>query len=216
MVELLFNKEVLEITLLSLRISGTAVFLSACIGIPSGSFIALHEFRGKEFLRTIINTFMGLPPVLVGLLVFILYSRSGPLGQTGLLFTPTVMIIAQLILTIPIVTGITTSAVASVDERIRDTALSLGADTNQSNTMILKEAKIGIMASVIAAFGAAISEVGAVIIVGGNFEGKTRVMTTAIVLETGRGNFDLAISLGITLLTIAFLVNLLLTYLQRR
>lgn len=216
MVELLFNREIFEITLLSLRVSGTAVFIAACIGIPSGAFIALHEFRGKNFLRTIINTLMGLPPVLVGLLIVLLFSRSGPLGQAGILFTPTAMIIAQLILTLPIVTGITTSAVASVDERIKDTALSLGADSNQCTTMIIKEARIGIMASVIAAFGAAISEVGAVILAGGNIRFKSRVLTTAIVEETRKGNFGPAMSLGIILLTIAFLVNLLLTLLQRR
>ncbi|MFX0163205.1 MAG: ABC transporter permease [Candidatus Hodarchaeota archaeon] len=216
MVELIFNREIFEITLLSLRVSGTAVLIAACIGIPAGTLIALNEFPGKNFLRTIINTLMGLPPVLVGLLVVLLFSRSGPFGQAGILFTPTAMIIAQLILTLPIVTGITTSAIASVDERIRDTSLSLGADSNQCTIMIFKEAKLGIMASVIAAFGAAISEVGAVILAGGNIRFKSRVLTTAIVEETGRGNFGPAMSLGIILLTIAFIVNLLLTYLQRR
>lgn len=216
MVELIFNREIFEITLLSLRVSGTAVLIAACIGIPAGTLIALNEFPGKNFLRTIINTLMGLPPVLVGLLVVLLFSRSGPFGQAGILFTPTAMIIAQLILTLPIVTGITTSAIASVDERIRDTSLSLGADSNQCTIMIFKEAKLGIMASVIAAFGAAISEVGAVILAGGNIRFRSRVLTTAIVEETGQGNFGPAMSLGIILLTIAFIVNLLLTYLQRR
>ncbi len=216
MVEFIFNREILEITLLSLRVSGTAVLIASCIGIPAGTYIALHEFLGKNVLRTIINTLMGLPPVLAGLLVYILFSRSGPFGQTGLLLTPTVMIIAQLILVLPIVTGITTSAIASVDERIRDTALSLGADNNQCTIMIFKEAKLGIMASVIAGFGAAISEVGAVYLVGGNIQFKTRVLTTSIVDLTRQGKFDMAISIGIILLTIAFLVNLLLTLLQRR
>jgi len=220
----LLNSEVLNITLLSLRVSGTAVFFGSLIGVPIGTALGLSQFRGKKSLmyfvqltlRSIVNTFMGVPPVVVGLVVYLLLSSSGPLGQLGLIYTPTAMIIAQLIMVVPIIVGITMSAVGSVEKAVREKALSLGATGTQAAWMVLMEARMGVLTAIIAAFGAAISEVGGIMIVGGNQRWITRTLTTAIVLETDLGNFDLAISLGIILLSIAFVINLILTVIQVR
>lgn len=199
---------------LTLRVSGTAVAIGALVGIPLGAAIGLKDFFGKRFLISVINTLMGLPPVVVGLFVYLILSTSGPLGMLQLLYTPTAMIIAQLIMAIPIVIGITFSSVSSVDKAVRDKALSLGATKMQLMFTILSEAKIGILTAVIAAFGGAISEVGAVMIVGGNIRWATRVLTTAIVIETELGRFDVAIALGIILLSLAFIINWILTRMQ--
>jgi len=199
---------------LTLRVSGTAVAIGALVGIPLGAAIGLKDFFGKRFLISVINTLMGLPPVVVGLFVYLILSTSGPLGMLQLLYTPTAMIIAQLIMAIPIVVGITFSSVSSVDKAVRDKALSLGATKMQLMFTILSEAKIGILTAVIAAFGGAISEVGAVMIVGGNIRWATRVLTTAIVIETELGRFDVAIALGIILLSLAFIINWILTRMQ--
>jgi len=208
------DREVYEIMFLSLRVSGTAVLIGALLGVPSGATVGLKEFFGKRFLMSVINTLMGLPPVVVGLLVYLLLSTSGPLGVFQLLYSPEAMIIAQLIMVIPIVMGVTISSVSSVSKAIREKALSLGATNWQMTLKVLKEAKLGILTALIVSFGAAISEVGAVMIVGGNIRWATRVLTTAIVFETELGEFGLAIALGLILLLLAFVINWVLTYLQ--
>jgi len=217
-----FNPEVIIITVLSIGVSGIAVLLGAVVGIPLGALLGWRSFRGKKPIvnlvnilsRNIVNTFMGLPPILVGLVVYLIFSASGPLGPLELLYSPSAMIIAQLIMAIPIIAGITMSAVGSVDKAIREKALSLGATEWQTMIIVLREARIGILTAMIAAFGAAISEVGGIMIVGGNIRWHTRVLTTAILYETELGNFGLAIALGIVLLSLAFVVNSILTYLQ--
>ena len=208
------DPEVYSIMFLSLRVSGIAVIIGAALSIPCGATIALRDFRGKRFLMSIINTLMGLPPVVVGLLVYLLLSTSGPLGPFQLLYTPTAMIIAQLIMVVPIIIGVTVSAVSAVDKGIREKALSMGATGWQLTVTILREAKIGLLTAVIVSFGAAISEVGAVMIVGGNIRWITRVLTTAIVFETELGEFGIALALGIILLLLAFIINWVLTQLQ--
>jgi len=224
MIENTFLEEILNITLLSLRVSGTAVLIGALIGVPIGTVLGLGRFRGKQMLmrfvditlRSIVNTFMGLPPVVVGLVVYLLLTTSGPLGPLGLIYTPTAMIVTQLIMAVPIITGVTMSAVGSVEKAIREKALSLGATDRQAAWMVLREARMGVLTAVIVAFGAAISEVGGIMITGGNIRWVTRTLTTAIVIETELGNFTLAISLGIILLSMAFAINLILTIIQLR
>jgi tungstate transport system permease protein len=208
------DPEVYSIMALTLRVSGLAVMIGAVIGFPIGATAALSEFKGKRLFVSIINTLMGLPPVVVGLLVYLLLSASGPLGPLQLLYTPNAMVIAQLIIAIPIVVGVTISAVGSVDKSIRDKALSLGASKYQLILTIIREARVGLITAVILAFGAAISEVGAVMIVGGNIRWYTRVLTSAIVFETELGEFSIAIALGLILLLLAFIINWVLTYLQ--
>jgi tungstate transport system permease protein len=209
-----FDPEVYSIMLLTLKVSGVAVAIGALFGIPIGAAIGVKDFFGKRFIISVINTLMGLPPVVVGLFVYLLLSTSGPLGFLQLLYTPAAMVIAQLIMVIPIVIGITASTVGSVDKAVRDKALSLGAAKHQLIVTILKEARIGLLTAVIASFGAAISEVGAVMMVGGNIRWSTRVLTTAIVVETELGEFDVAIALGVILLLLAFIVNWILTQMQ--
>jgi len=201
-----------------------AVLIGASIGIPIGAALGFRQFRGKQALmriidimmKSIINTFMGLPPVLVGLSVYLLLTASGPLGPLRLIYTPTAMIMTQLIMVVPIIIGVTMSAVGSVEKAIRDRALSLGATDRQAAWTVLREARMGVLTSVIVAFGAAISEVGGIMITGGNIRWVTRTLTTAIVVETELGNFDLALSLGAILLAIAFIINLALTIIQLR
>jgi tungstate transport system permease protein len=200
----------------SLLISGTAIILASLIGISIGVATALHSFPGRRLLINILNTFMGLPPVVVGLVVYLLLSRSGPLGFLGLLFSPTAMVIAQTILATPILAALTVSALLSVKPLVRDTALALGATPSQIAWTVVREARYGLMAAVIAGFGRVSAEVGAVMMVGGNIAGYTRVMTTAIVLDTAQGEFALAIALGLVLIFIAFLVNLGLNLIQGR
>ncbi len=211
-----FDPEIYSVMLLTLRVSGGAVVVGAVLGIPFGAAVALNDFLGKRFLVSIINTLMGLPPVVVGLLVYLLLSTSGPLGPLQLLYTPTAMILAQTIMTLPIVSGITISSITAVDRAIRDKALSLGATQSQLIIAILKEARLGLLTALIVAFGSAISEVGAVMIVGGNIRWSTRVLTTAIVLETEMGEFGVAMAIGIILLIISFVINAVLTHMQWR
>ncbi|MEM3070906.1 MAG: ABC transporter permease, partial [Candidatus Bathyarchaeia archaeon] len=207
MIEDAFLEEVWNITLLSLRVSGTAVLIGSSIGIPVGVFLGLKRFEGKNTLmrfvditlKSIVNTFMGLPPVVVGLVVYLLLTASGPLGWLRLLYTPTAMVMTQLIMVIPIVIGVTMSAVGSIEKTVRERALSLGATETQAAWLVLKEARTGVLTSVIVAFGAAISEVGGIMITGGNIRWATRTLTTAIVVETELGNFPLAVSLGVIL-----------------
>lgn len=217
-----FWDEVLSITLLSLRVSGTAVLIGALVGIPAGTLLGLWQFKGKRtvmrfldaILKGFINTFMGLPPVLVGLLVYLLLTTSGPLGRLGLLYTPAAMIITQLIMVVPIIIGVTMSAVGSVEKLIRERALSLGATETQAAWLVLREARMGVLTSIVVAFGAAISEVGGIMITGGNIRWWTRTLTTAIVIETELGNFPMALTLGAILLSTAFIINLALTVFQ--
>jgi len=202
--------------LLSLRVSATAVFFSALIAIPLGALIGLKEFRGRHLVVNIINTLMGLPPVVVGLFVYLLLSSSGSLAPLNLLYTPTAMIIAQLIMAVPIVMGITISSVRSVGANIVDTAVSLGATGWQLAWTVLSEARISLLTAIITSFGAAISEVGAIMLVGGNIRFYTRTLTGAVFLYTRMGEFGMALALGIILLALAFLINSVLTFLQLR
>jgi tungstate transport system permease protein len=210
------DPEVIRITLLSLAVSGTATLLSVLLGCSAGTALALARFPGRRILVSLVNTGMGLPPVVVGLFVTVLIWRGGPLGFLGILYTPAAMIVAQTILAVPVVTGITLSSIQQLPKELRLQILSLGATRLQMVWVLLKEARIPLMAAVIAGFGAVISEVGASIMVGGNIKGRTRVLTTATVMETAKGNFDLAIALGILLLLFTFLITLALTIIQQR
>ena len=200
---------------LSLRVSGTAVLISSCVGVPCGIWLGMSRHRGRQFLAGLVQTGMALPPVLVGLVLYILLSRSGPLAFLQWLFTPAAMIAAQSLLALPFVIGITMSAVAAVPAGLYPQIQTLGASDRQCRWTILREARHGVLLAIAAAFGRSISEVGAVLILGGNIEGHTRVLTTAIVLETGKGNFEFALALGAALLAVALLVNLLIARLQQ-
>ncbi len=210
------DSEVMEVVLLTLQISGSATFISLFLGMSTGTVIALNDFRGKRFVVSIINTGMGLPPVVVGLFVAILLWRSGPLGFLGILYTPVAMVIAQAIIATPIIAGITLAAMQNLPDKLRLQILALGATRAQMVRLLMKEARLPLLAAVMAGFGGVVSEIGASIMVGGNIKGYTRVLTTATVGETGRGNFDTAIALGIILLVLAFIINYFLTSVQQR
>lgn len=210
------DRELLSIIFLSLQVSGTALMISSIIGVPAGTIIGLKKFPGRGFLITLLNTFMGLPPVVVGLFLYLLLSRRGPIGFMSLLYTPSAMIIAQLILAFPIVAALSHSAIVKIEPIIKQASLTLGATPFQVTTTVMKEARYGIMAGIIASFGRVMAEVGAILIVGGNIAGYTRVMTTTIALETDKGNFELALALGIILLTISFIINMVLYLIQRK
>ena len=209
-----FATDFWSILWLSLRVSGTAVLISSFIGIPCGIWLGLSQHRGKRLLSAVIHTGMALPPVVVGLVLYILLSRSGPLAFLGWLFTPEGMIAAQTVLALPFVIGITMSAVAAVPAELSSQIRTLGANDRQCRWTILREARHGVFLAVAAAFGRSISEVGAVLIVGGNIQGHTRVLTTAIALETGKGNFEFALALGGALLLLALSVNVLIVRVQ--
>ena len=211
-----FDPEVMGITLLSLGVSGTATLISLLIGISTGVTVALSRFIGKRIVVSLINTGMGLPPVVVGLFVTIFLWRNGPLGFFEILYTPTAMIIAQTVIATPIVMGITLAAIQQLPQKLRLQILALGATRFQMVWILIKEAKLPLLAGVMAGFGGVISEVGASIMVGGNIKGYSRVLTTATVMETSRGNFDIAIALGIILLLLAYSINLVLTHIQQR
>jgi tungstate transport system permease protein len=210
-----FDPEVMGITLLSLQISGTATLISLLIGVSAGTVIALSQFPGKRFIVSLVNTGMGLPPVVVGLFVTIFLWRNGPLGFLGILYTPTAMILAQAVIATPIVMGITLAAIQQLPQKLRLQILALGATRLQMVWVLIKEAKLPLLAGVMAGFGGVISEVGASIMVGGNIKGYSRVLTTATVMETSRGNFEVAIALGIILLLLAYVINLILTHIQQ-
>jgi ABC-type tungstate transport system, periplasmic component len=210
------NPEVIEITLRSLEISLAATLLGAAVSLPLGGFIHFHEFPGKRILINIIQTLYALPTVIAGLFLFLFISRAGPFGFLGILFTPAGMILAQFILVLPILIGLTISALSTIDKEARLTVLSLGASSSQSMLTIMQEARFAIFAAIILSFGRAISEVGAAMMIGGNIRGATRVLTTAITLETSIGNFSLSIALGIILLGVAVIVNLILNVAQQR
>jgi tungstate transport system permease protein len=210
------DPEVWQITLLSLKVSGLATGLSLLIGLPLGTWLALGNFRGRSFALSLINTGMALPPVVVGLWVSIFLWRSGPLGDLHLIYTPAAIVIAQTIIAAPVVTGLTTAALQQLNPRLRLQILGLGASRTQMVIALWREARLPLLAALMAGFGSIISEVGASMMVGGNIRHQTRVLTTAIVLETGKGEFAPAIALSLILLLLAFLVNLALTWIQQR
>jgi len=206
--------DVWEIILRSLQVSGAAVFMATALGVPLGYLLGISRFAGRWILIILVNTGMGLPPVVAGLTVYVTLSRSGPLGELQLLFSQPAMVIAQVLIATPLVLGVTAAAVASIPYGLRLQARALGASKAHEAWLLLKEGRRGVMAAVVAGFGGIISEVGAVMMVGGNIEGTTRVMTTAIVLETRKGNFSTAMALGFILIFIALIVNIALTSLQ--
>jgi tungstate transport system permease protein len=210
------DPEVLGITWLSLRLSATATLFSLVVGIPLGTVLALARFPGRQLAIALVNTGMGLPPVVVGLFISILLWRSGPLGALELLYTPFAIVLAQFVIAAPLVIGLTLAAVQQIPERFRLQMLALGASRGQLLWVLVREARLPLLAALMAGFGAVISEVGASLMVGGNIRGQTRVLTTATVLETGKGNFDVAIALSVILLGLTFLVNWALTALQQR
>jgi tungstate transport system permease protein len=210
------DPEVLGITWLSLKVSGMATMISLLIGISVGTVVALTQFPGRRLVVSLINTGMGLPPVVVGLFVTMFLWRNGPLGFLEILYTPTAIIIAQAVIATPIVMGISLAAIQHLPANLRLQILALGATRVQMVWILVKEARLPLLAAIMAGFGGVISEVGASIMVGGNIKGYTRVLTTATVMETSKGNFDIAMALGIILLLLAFLVNLILTQIQQR
>ena len=210
------DSEVVAITMRSLAISVTSCSIVTLISVPLGSLIHLSRFPGKKALVSVIQTLFSLPTVVVGLLVFVLFSRAGPLGESGILFTPAVMVIGQVILVMPLILGLVISALSGVDKAVSETAISLGASRFQTAVIILKEARYAVLTAVIMGFGRAISEVGLALMVGGNIKGFTRTLTTAISLETSKGDIELSVALGIVLLLIALVINVTLNRLQQR
>ncbi len=211
-----FNQEVLTAVGTSLYTSLVATLFSTIIGVPFGAYIGLKKFSGRRAILTLLNTLMALPTVVIGLVLFGLFSRQGPLGPLGLLFTPWAMIAGQTVLATPIIANFVLAAVNGSDQRIMNTALTLGASHFQAGVQLLKEIRFGVMAAVIAGFGRVIGEVGVAMMLGGNIRGVTRTMTTAIALETSKGEFAFGLSLGIVLLSVALIVNLFLNILQQR
>lgn len=210
------DPEILTVLWLSLQVSGAATVISLLLGIPTGSALALTRFPGRTLVVSAVNTGMGLPPVVVGLFVTILLWRSGPLGGWEVLYTPTAIVLAQAVIASPIVTGITLAAVQNVPAEFRLQLLALGASRGQMLWVVLREARLPMLAAVMAGFGGVISEIGASMMVGGNIKGQTRTLTTAMVLETSKGNFDVAIALSILLLVLVFGINWALTAIQQR
>src|SRR5829696_8717687 len=213
---MLFNSEILSITLLSLQVSAIATILSLLMGLPLGTWLALGNFRARSFLLSIINTGMALPPVVVGLVVAIMLWRSGPLGHLRIIYTPAAIIIAQTVIAAPVVTGLTAAALEALDSRLQQQLLGLGASRGQMIWYLWREARLPLLAALMAGFGSVISEVGASMMVGGNIRGQTRVLTTAIVLETSKGEFGQALALSTLLLVLTYMINLALTWIQQR
>lgn len=212
----MLSPDLVQIAGLTFRVTGLALLVSTVTGVPIGAWLGLARFRGKRVATAAIYTGMGFPPVVVGLLVYLLLSRSGPLGELGWLFTPAAMVVAQSVIAFPLVAGLSMSAVMSVDPGLPDQVLAMGATPYQIRWTILREARVGVTAAVVAAFGGAVSEVGAAMLVGGNIEGQTRVVTTAIVQYTRQGEFTLALALGLLLIAATFAANFLLLRLQGR
>jgi len=210
------DREVLGITLLSLALSGLATLVSLVLGVSMGVVLALNRFPGRRLIISLVNTGMGLPPVVVGLFVSILLWRNGPLGVLHLLYTPMAIVIAQAVIATPIIAGLSLAALQQLPGDLRLQILTLGATRRQMVWMLLREARLPLLAAIMAGFGGVISEVGASIMVGGNIKGSTRVLTTATVMEAGKGNFDIAIALSLILLALAFAVNAALTHIQQR
>ena len=210
------DREVFTVLWLSLQVSGLATLLSLALGIPAGAALALLRFPGRTLVVSAVNAGMGLPPVVVGLFVTLLLWRSGPLGAWEVLYTPAAIVLAQAVIAAPIVMGITLAAVQNVPEKFRLQLLGLGASRTQMVGVVLREARLPMLAAVMAGFGGVISEIGASMMVGGNIKGQTRTLTTAMVLETGKGNFEVAIALSLLLLALVFGVNWTLTAVQQR
>ncbi|MGE5396991.1 MAG: ABC transporter permease [Chitinophagales bacterium] len=210
------DRDVLEVAWLTFKVSGTATFISVLIGLPLGALLALTRFPGRNFLVSLANFGMGLPPVVVGLWVSIFLWRSGPLGALNLIYTPTAIILAQSIIAAPIVISFSLAAIQQLKPKLRLQLLALGANKFQVFLYLLNEAKLGLMAAVIAGFGGVVSEVGASMMVGGNIKGMTRVLTTATVMEVSKGAFDVAIALSLLLLLLAYTVTAFLTAIQQR
>lgn len=215
-IELIFRADpvLYQIVMRSLSLSGVSLFISAMLGIPLGAWLGFKKFIGRGLVTVLLYTGMGLPPVVVGLFVYLMLSRSGPFGNLEWLFTLKAMIVAQVIISFPLVAGFTMAAVMGLDPRLEQQIRALGATPWQTALTMLREARTGVIVSVVAGFGAIISEVGSVMMVGGNIAGRTRVLTTAIVLETQKGNFDLAMALGIILLGLTFIANSLILWMQ--
>lgn len=208
------QNDLLEVVSLTLQVSGTATLISIFLGLPVGLWLALNDFPGKKGILSVINFGMGLPPVVVGLFVSLLLWRYGPLGSLGIMYTPTAMIIAQSVIASPIIAGLSFAAISALPPTLRLQMLSLGATNWQANWILVKEAKLGLLAAVMAGFGGVVSEIGASMMVGGNIKGQTRVLTTATVMEVGKGNYDLAIALSIILLLLSYGVVAALTFAQ--
>lgn len=213
---MILNSEVFQITSLSLQVSGLATLISMLIGLPLGTWLALGSFRGRSILLSIVNTGMALPPVVVGLVVAMMLWRSGPLGDLRLIYTPWAIIIAQTVISAPVVAGLTTAALEALDPRLKQQLLGLGASRLQMIWHLWREARLPLLAALMAGFGSVISEVGASMMVGGNIRGQTRVLTTAIVLETSKGEFENALALSALLLILTYLINLALTWIQQK
>jgi tungstate transport system permease protein len=206
----------IAIVLRTLLVSGVATLLAVLVGVPAGYVIARRSFRGRTLLLGLVNTGMGMPPVVVGLVVWVMLVRSGPFGDLGLIYTQAAMIVAQFLIATPIVIGFTAASIQSLSPRLPDLLTVLGAGRVRTLWLLAREARLGLLVAVMAAFGAIVSEVGASMIVGGNLERSTRVLTTAIVTETSRGEIERALVLGLVLLALSFVVNLTLTVLQQR
>jgi tungstate transport system permease protein len=210
------DEDLLQVIGMTLQVSGFATVISIALGIPVGLFLALREFAGKKLLVSFINFGMGLPPVVVGLFVSLLLWRYGPLGMLGIMYTPLAMIMAQAVIASPIIAGLSFAAISSLNPKLRLQLMSLGGTTVQTNWLLIKEARLGLLAAIMAGFGGVVSEVGASMMVGGNIKGQTRVLTTATVMEVGKGNYELAIALSFVLLILAYAVVALLTYTQNK
>jgi tungstate transport system permease protein len=210
------NPEIFQITWLTLRVSFISILFSTLLGLPIGMVLGLTRFRGRKVLLTFINIGMGLPPVVAGLWITLLLWRSGPLGYLSLLYSPTAIVLAQILVSLPIVTGLTSSAFQQINEKMLLQLKALGATKWQTLFILLKETKVAIMAAIMAGFGRVIAEVGAAMMVGGNIQGDTRILTTTIVMEVSKGNFDIALALSFILLSIALMITAILTFLQQR
>ena len=210
------DPEVIRITLLTLRVSFTSILISTLIGLPLGMALGLSRFKGRKVILVFINIGMGLPPVVAGLWITLLLWRSGPLGQFSLLYTPAAIVMAQVLVSLPIITGLTSSAFQQINDKLLLQIKAMGATKRQTLLILLKESRIAVMAAIIAGFGRVIAEVGAAMMVGGNILGDTRILTTTIVMEVSKGNFDLALALSFILLSAAFLITGTLTFLQQR
>ncbi|MCM3663381.1 ABC transporter permease [Mesobacillus subterraneus] len=210
------DREILEITLLTLRVSITAVLISTFIGVPAGMLLGLSKFPGRKFILALINIGMGLPPVVAGLWITLFLWRSGPLGEFSWLYTPTAIIMAQVLVSLPIVTALTSTAFQQINPKMILQVKALGATKFQLYWILMKEVKLALLAAVIAGFGRIIAEVGAAMMVGGNISGDTRILTTSIVMEVSKGNFDVALALSFILMALAFVITFSLTYLQQR
>jgi tungstate transport system permease protein len=217
-IEMIFtgNQEIYKITWLTLRVSFMSMLISTLIGLPLGMLLGLTRFKGRRLLLVFINIGMGLPPVVAGLWITLLLWRSGPLGQLSLLYTPTAIVLAQILVSLPIVTGLTSSAFQQINDKLLLQIKALGATKIQTLLILLKQTKIAIVAAIMAGFGRVIAEVGAAMMVGGNIQGDTRILTTSIVMEVSKGNFDIALALSFILLSLALMITAALTFLQQR